>query len=449
MIEVVFYSAVAGTSLETRVYNSDNGLVSVKFSAKKFPLLNEMMQEAQRASIELVADDWLISLFGTHTTYLDVSYYDIVVNRDGNKIYQGVLPLNTIKYDYSSEQYSLTAYSYEFLLKKLDQEKSITPKFSRDCYLDAFRSLIRSKFKRNELLEYPDYLTSYVQQEFMLYNPVSITSNSICDEGLLNTSYNIFDDHYNVIDRCTRREFRSIVWRAIPEFTNRIRYKIQRTVTVVEIYNQSCVDVIRKDSEILSKLYDSISDALDDVPDLRNDLEYYEDDSWLNLDEYQELRIINHKLYFNGNICPLYAVFEDNTSYLDMLKSHLLIYNLSVVMTEDNKLNIIKNSYPNYTYNDVTDRVTSLTKTRFNPSDIDLSVLDSLKGNASYLKEYLLDKYNDFFSSIIQFDATIDDINNDDIHLNDVININSIQMRVVEVKIDIINDEYNAILWRI
>jgi hypothetical protein len=454
MVEVIVYSAVWGTDHTQHIYNADNGLINVKLSSQKSAILNDMMNEAQRAIIELVIDDWLFNLQDAHITNEGISYYDAIVRNDGNEIFHGVIPASNICPDSTSGCITITAYSYEHLFKKLDSSQAYIPIFSNELFLTKFRELIRAKFMRGEILEYPEYLTGYRSENVKLYDKFVQESNSLIDEGLLVKTLNVYNENYTeVVDSYDVYEYRSVVWRWVNHFTTSMKWQLTKTTCVVKIYNKICIEVVVNDGGTLDGIYNSISDAQDAIPGLKSDIDYYDDDTWIGVTSLGGYSIQGHDLYYDGNIYPYKAVYANGTSYLDMLKGHFLIYQLATKMNSDCSVSVVHASLSGDTGLNITDRVTDFKGAPFSSPIINLDVLDSLLGDSELLKSYVLERYSSYYSALKQFTATIDDIESDDIKLNDEVIIydenydKTYNLRVVEVQPELSNDGYKLTLW--
>ncbi len=469
MVKVKIYKSTIGSGFEEHVYftgqnSNTQDLLSLKLSSEKAPIINGMWNEAVRATVEFIGDSFLLGLVDSElTTIDDVSYYDMLVYDDDTQIFRGVIPLDSITRKYGSDEITIIAYTYDYLMTKIDKITSPTPLFSLGRYLTSFKQSLSSSFYRGSLISFAELISANnrsVNNVRLYKNPFSSSfySNATVDQGMASTHHTITDDEMNIIDEWWDYEYRLISYRPIPRFINeKIQYIIQRRMIILKIYNNVCVEEVVNTEENLSTVYNTIGNAYSAVEGLRGDFpEYYDDRNWIG-SSYTRYTISEYNLYFSGFLLPTNPVFKDGTSFTKMLKAYFLMHNLSFKFhggdnmangfMENPILEVVKNNSLSYTNIDVTSRLVDLEKSRLSPMEINFSSLDSLLGDASILKSYLSVWFSDVWSATKQYKLTVDDISHDDIHIFDVILANGINMKVMQLEKNIINDEYKLITW--
>lgn len=461
MIKLIICKATIGSIFEKHEYTSDNGLISFKLGSEKAQIVNGGYAEAVKLTADLVADDFIFSLLDTELVDLtDVSYFDVLVEKEGVMLYRGVLSLENMGRDYSDNIITITAYGYEYIMKKIEDAESPTPLFSLGTYLTRFNQYLSQKVHRGSMLLFPSLISannSY--QENILLVPHLMSDADIVDQGMINWTNDVVEN-FITIDTWSHQEYRYIAWKVLPEWTgSQVKYRMWCRIYIANIYNNVCLEEVDDSYESIGPLYSSVQDALDDMTALKDLMPtYYQNSSWIGT-AFNNYFITNGQLRFSGFILPTQPIFKDFTPFAKMLKAYFLMHRLTFRFSgfsfntngtlTDPIMEIVKSSVGQNTGNDVTSRVLSMVSTRMTAIDFDLDALDALRGDNKHIKSYILNKYNSLIFGNKQFKITVDDLSSDDIKLLDVITAKEENVRVLELEKDLIADEYNIIAWRV
>jgi hypothetical protein len=473
-----------GTYAVQHSIDDTDGLNNVKLSADKLSGINYFTREPKRLTFDCLVDSWITAnlLDGEHeqTPYY-ISSFEVQLYKGNTLLFHGILDTSGLSDD-GSGLLSLTCYSKLFLFTKFPEIKKLyTLSDGYTCseilgyYLAHIETHIESAIPK-----------SYLQTDasFEITEAEVIHSISQADLAAKASDYPKPNDDVNTPYKASETLFVGFDENAaIPTIVSYVYQEWQvgsgPTQLAYLTFRAEIFKYYNKTGWVLAREYDKSLDWF--TATWSSWYTWFEDHCDLFLSTYgmelndeavteitpgddQYTITPNSGLFdvaFKGETIPakifpkgFYDGENKQVEELNIVKAMLLLHNLTIVSAANGTLQLrSKDASSGEAIEIETADITgTYRRTRLQMQIPDMSVFDNLMGDMTFLKEKLAAFYKAFFygeSGLFQITINIDQMDKYALGLFNIIEVDGEQYRIVEIRTDHEEDEYQIVGWSV